>query len=170
MTALETAQIVSIIVSGIVALGGFLGLGIYFAERARYKAGKKNRKEQAREDAEEERKNENLRKIIREENKPLQDKLNDVDAKTDEIKSDLAKNTKGTVTLLRNDMKKSLDFCKKQGYASASDRANWHELYNTYANLGGNHFREYVDAWKDEFDALPVTPAKRNSRKQSDRQ
>jgi hypothetical protein len=54
-------------------------------------------------------------------------------------------------------MKKSLDYCKRQGFAGASDRANWHELYNTYKKLGGNHFKEFVDAWKEEFDALPGT-------------
>ena len=154
MTSLEIVQIVSIIVSGVVALGGFFGLAIYFSERARYKAGKKNRKEQAREDAEEERKNENLRKIIREENASIK-------ADTKEIKEDLAANTKGTVTILRNDMKKSLDYCKRQGYASSNDRANWHELYKTYAELGGNHFKEFVDAWKAEFDALPLAPVEK---------
>ena len=30
------------------------------------------------------------------------------------------------------------------------------ELYNTYAKLGGNHFKEYVDAWKQELDELPL--------------
>ena len=128
MTALETAQLISIILSGLIAVGGFLGLGVYFSERARHKAGKKNRKEleiEAKEKEEQDKlealkqqQYENaLRSIIREENASIK-------ADTREIKKDLADNTKGTVTILRNDMKKSLDYCKRQGFASSSDRAN----------------------------------------------
>jgi len=30
------------------------------------------------------------------------------------------------------------------------------ELYNTYKSLGGNHFKEYVNAWKQELEDLPL--------------
>ena len=176
MEALEIMQIISIAVSGIVALAGLFGLGVYFSERARFRAGKKNRKEleleekeklaKEKEDALKQQQYENaLRSIIREENEPLK-----VDIA--EIKEDLAGNTQGTITLLRNDMKKSLDYCKRQGFAGASDRANWHELYNTYKKLGGNHFKEFVDAWKEEFDALPgaiETPVKTTKKATKDK-
>ena len=170
MTPLEIAQLISIILAGVISLAGLFGVTVYFAERARHKAGKKNRKELEREakqkeeqdklDALKQQQYENsLRSIIREENASLK-------ADTKEIKKDLADNTKGTVTILRNDMKKSLDYCKKQGFASASDRANWHELYNTYGELGGNHFKEFVDAWKDELEALPLKPKKTRAKKE----
>jgi len=170
MTLLETAQLISIIVTAVIAILGVFGVSIYFAERAKHKAGRKNRKELEKEEAEKkeaeqkealkQQQYENaLRAIIREENASLK-------ADTKEIKKDLADNTKGTVTILRNDMKKSLDYCKKQGFASASDRANWHELYNTYGELGGNHFKEFVDAWKDELEALPLKPKKTRAKKE----
>lgn len=72
------------------------------------------------------------------------------------IKCNLSLNTEGTVTLLRNDMKKALDFYKERGWASSNDKAAWMELYNTYGNLGGNHFKEYVDGWKHELKELPL--------------
>jgi hypothetical protein len=52
-------------------------------------------------------------------------------------------------------MKQARDHYMAQGYASASDVASWNELYNTYSKLGGNHFKEYVDAWKADVDKLP---------------
>ena len=52
-------------------------------------------------------------------------------------------------------MKHTLDECKKVGYASTSEKANWNELYSSYKKLGGNHFREYVDEWKKEMNQLP---------------
>jgi hypothetical protein len=57
--------------------------------------------------------------------------------------------------MLRDRMKAILDECRAAGYATTSTVANWHELYNTYKTLGGNHFREYVDAWKQELESLP---------------
>ncbi len=141
---------------------GVLGVSGYLGERARHRAEKKNKQEDKTEEeiraAEDQRLKDTVRGVFQEENKSINAKLDNITAEVEEIKSDLADNTNGTVTLLRNDMKKLLDSCRKQGYASTSDKANWHELYNTYKNLGGNHFKEYVDAWKEEFDDLPVTP------------
>ena len=172
MTALEVAQLASIILAGVISLAGLFGVTVYFSERARQKAGKKNRKELEKEEKNklealklQEYEN-SLRVIIREENASLKEDVS-------EIKENLQDNTKGTITLLRNDMKKSLDYCKRQGYASSSDKANWHELYNTYGKLGGNHFKEFVDAWKQELDELPTHPdeeaPKKKTRKNKDK-
>ncbi|MBP5467693.1 MAG: hypothetical protein J6Z11_00445 [Candidatus Riflebacteria bacterium] len=123
MTALEVAQLASIILAGVISLAGLFGVTVYFSERARQKAGKKNRKELEKEEKNklealklQEYEN-SLRVIIREENASLKEDVS-------EIKENLQDNTKGTITLLRNDMKKSLDYCKRQGYASSSDKAN----------------------------------------------
>lgn len=141
---------------------GVLGISGYLGERARHRAEKKNRQEDRTEEelraAEDKRLHDAICGAIRQENESINTKLDTITKDIEEMKSDLADNTKGTVTLLRNDMKKSLDYCKKQGYTSTSDRANWHELYNTYGNLGGNHFKEFVNAWKEEFDDLPSIP------------
>ena len=91
---------------------------------------------------------EEVRSIIKEEVKPILDIL-------DTLNTKLEANSEGTVTLLRDKMKHTLDECKKDGYASTSEKANWNELYNSYKKLGGNHFREYVDEWKKEMNQLP---------------
>lgn len=39
------------------------------------------------------------------------------------------------------------------------------ELYTTYGRLGGNHFREYIDQWKEEVNDLPLEPKKKTSTK-----
>lgn len=63
---------------------------------------------------------------------------------------------KATVVNLRINMKSIRDRCKKQGFADIADKASWVELYNDYKNMGGNHFTEYVDQWKDEMEKLPT--------------
>lgn len=158
MTPLEITQLVSIIVSGIVSLAVLFGVGVYFTERARHKASKKNQKEDDEEALKKAAYKEELRTVIREENKPLENKIEKLDKNVVEMKGDLANNTVGTVTLLRDRMKAILDDCRDKGYASPSTKANWHELYTTYGNLGGNHFKEYVDQWKKTLDDLPDNP------------
>ena len=73
----------------------------------------------------------------------------------DQIKAQTTLTSTGTLTLLRDRMKTSLNFCRKQKWACSSDKANWFELYNTYKTMGGNHFKEYVDQWKQEMESLP---------------
>lgn len=148
-------NIVPIIFSGL----SLLGIGAYFAERMKHRAGKKNNKE----DQVEKKKAEDAAKLKALEHEQYKAELTaiinmaiaPIASDVAQIKNDLAKNTEGTITLLRTDMKNNLDAYKQRGYASAGDRANWNELYNTYDRLGGNHFREYVDGWKEELLILP---------------
>lgn len=143
----------------IVGVLGLFGIGAYFAERMKHRASKMNKKieEKEKKKAEEAAKlralehaqyKAELSEIINTAIEPLASDIS-------QIKSDLAKNTEGTITLLRTDMKNYLEKYKERGYASAGDRANWNELYNTYDRLGGNHFRDYVDGWKEELMNLP---------------
>jgi len=164
-----TLEVVAVVIGIIGTVFGILGISGYLGERAKHKAEKKNKQEDQAEEqlqamADLRLKN-TVREVFKEETICINDKLDTITGDVNEIKRDLADNTKGTVTILRNDMKKSLDFCKRQGYASSSDRANWHELYNTYGELGGNHFKEFVDAWKQEFDSLPSTPPETSPKK-----
>jgi len=144
---------------------GVLGISGYIGERAKYKANKANRKEEAEEEAVEAAKKKELQDTVRgvfqEEMKPIEIKLNNITAEIADIKKDLADNTIGTVTMLRDRMKAILDECRDAGYASTGTKANWHELYGTYKSLGGNHFKEYVDAWREELDELPVAAIKK---------
>lgn len=145
-------QIASVVFGIIGTIFGIFGISTYISERMKHKAARRNQQEDAEAEELEQMRQEHylnsLRTIIREENASIK-------ADIAEIKSNLALNTKGTVTILRNDMKKSLDACKDKGYASSSDIANWKELYNVYGELGGNHFAEFVDAWKKELESLP---------------
>ncbi len=96
-----------------------------------------------------ERRMENMRVVIKEETAPIREEIGKVKQTVDNMRV-------GDVTLLRDRMKSSLDSCKDQGYKTSSDAANWAELYNSYKLLGGNHFKEYVNAWKEEMDNLPT--------------
>lgn len=160
-------EIVIAVVGLLGTILGVLGISGYLAERGKFKAKRANERELAREQEEEERKQQRLtdsiRTVFREESKPINDKIENIFSEINEIKVDLAANTTGTVTMLRDRMKAILDLCREDGYASASTKANWHELYKTYRDLGGNHFLEYVNAWKEEMDDLPVTPIERQT-------
>ena len=141
---------------------GIFGISAYINERMKHKATRRNQEEDLREAEIAELKHqkhlEELRAVIREENAGIK-------ADIETIKINLELNTKGTVTILRNDMKKSLDYFKAQGYMSHSDKTNWRELYNTYGELGGNHFREFVNGWRDELEDIPTEKPKRTTRK-----
>lgn len=80
-----------------------------------------------------------VEETLRAELKPTVDKINNMS----EL---IGFGLEGTVTLLRESMKQTRDQFAAQNYVSASDYASWQELYSTYKKLGGNHFKEYVDA------------------------
>lgn len=80
----------------------------------------------------------------------------------DRIENKLTSNSEGTVTLLRDRMKCLKDEYEERGYAKDGDKANWKELYDSYKNLGGNHFHEYVDQWKLTIEKLPKVPPENN--------
>lgn len=91
---------------------------------------------------------------------PLVKKIDDIDTK-------LGLDKRATVTLLRSKMKTLRDQYKKQHYADTGDKATWEELYVDYADMGGNHFKEWVDRWKVEIENLPEEPPKPVTRKKS---
>ena len=162
MTPADTVLLIISIVSGILAIVGtvfgIIGLKAYIEVRMKHKAEKKNKQEDELEEARQQANNAELMKLI---TSALDTKFAPVEAQLNTIQANLALNTEGTVTILRNDMKKGLDFFKERGYASSNDKASWMELYNTYSKLGGNHFKEYVDGWKQEMKELPPEKKKR---------
>lgn len=140
----DVVEIFALIISAL----SLLGFGVimrYFWEDRRAK--KLQNTEAARKRAKEE-KQEETREVLREEIKPLIETV-------EKIKTVTSKTSVGTVTLLRDRMKSLLNTYRKQGWASSSDKGNWFELYNTYKDMGGNHFREYVDQWRQEMTSLP---------------
>ena len=99
---------------------------------------------------------EEYKQVLQVELKPIILSINNMENQICEIKNDMKDNNTGTITLLRDRMQCSLEYCKRRGYTTSTDIANWHELYNTYKKMGGNHFREYVDCWKKEMESLPI--------------
>lgn len=160
-------SIVFAIIGGIGTILGIFGFTAYMGERAKKKAQRRNQDEEHMEQLRRQEYETTLRNIIREENKPINDKLVQMESNFDErlaqLESSLKLNTEGTVTMLRNDMKKSLDKCREKGFATTTDHANWNELYTTYGRLGGNHFQEYVNSWREEMNNLP--PKKKTTKK-----
>lgn len=136
-------EVATIIISAL----SLLGFGVvtrYFWEDKRAK--KLENTEEAKRRAKAEKQAE-TREVLREEIRPLMITI-------DEIKATTSMTSVGTLTLLRDRMKSSLNAYRTQGWASSSDKANWFELYNTYKNMGGNHFKEYVDQWKQEIENI----------------
>lgn len=150
---IEVVKLVISICALVVSILTLCGFGVYMSLHTKKRFEKKEAEKAAAEERKARENNEALMRLI---NAALDTKITPIAEDVSLIKSNLSLNTEGTVTLLRNDMKKALDLYKDRGFASTSDKASWMELYNTYAKLGGNHFREYVDGWKQEVRELPV--------------
>lgn len=94
--------------------------------------------------------------------------INPLDQKLDKIQEELKLNKAATTTSLRTDLMLLRDRYRDLGYASRNDKAAWNQLYNDYKELGGNHFKEYVDQWKDEINNLPTIPDANHGRRIDD--
>ena len=155
----EWLTIVIAVVGLLGTILGVIGVSAYMGERAKYKAGRRNRQEEAQEQEVEDARNQalenSIRGVFQEEITPIKKDLSTIKSEVTDIKHDLANNTVGTVTILRDRMKSILDECREAGFATGNTKANWMELYHTYESLGGNHFKEYVDEWKREMAELP---------------
>lgn len=154
--------VLTIIVSAVIpTVVGYLikrTLDKHFNERDAIE--KKNKKEhdelqKIKEEKEREERKDDMKETVKEAIKPLEKKVEVLHEK-------LFVNSEGTVTLLRDRMKITKDIYIARGYASDSDKANWNQLYKAYKQLGGNHFKEYVDQWKVSIEELPATKNNRN--------
>ena len=154
---IEVAKLVISIIALVISILTLCGFGVYMSLHTKKRFEKKEAQRLEAERLRDEANNAALMNLI---GAALDAKIAPVAKEVCEIKSNLTLNTEGTVTLLRNDMKKALDWYKDKGYATSNDKASWMELYNTYARLGGNHFREYVDGWKQEVRDLPTEKKK----------
>lgn len=107
---------------------GVLGISGYIGERAKHKAEVRNRQEdqeiEERQAVTDQRLRNTVRGVFQEEVRPINAKLDNITTEIEEIKHDLADNTVGTVTMLRDRMKAILDECRDAGYASTSTVAN----------------------------------------------
>lgn len=96
---------------------------------------------------------------------PVVAKLDELDAKINDVKHDLIQDRDATVVQMRVNMMNLHSLYMKQGWADVHQKATWNELYSRYRELGGNHFTEYVDAYKEEIDNLPTTAEKKKTTK-----
>ncbi len=95
-----------------------------------------------------------MREVMQDELKPFEQRMVKIEKNTeDSVAAD--------VLALRCNMKNLRDRVKKQGFADIGDKATFTEIYNKYKAMGGNHFVEYVDKWKEEVEALPTEKPKR---------
>ena len=152
---MTTFQMIISILGIVVSILTLLGLGVVMKnfwddKHEEVKASKVAKREKAKKARQDE-----IREVIRQEIKPLQDAINDVDQKVGDVQKDVKVLRVSMVTIDRIVMKIALDGYEKQGYTSSSDRAAWKELYDNYEDLGGNHFKEYVGEWKRRLEALP---------------
>ena len=97
-----------------------------------------------------------LRIIIKDELQPVREDVSDIRSDIAEVKEQLALDKESTIVQLRTTMKSKRDEFCSQGYVESSDKSNWIELYNRYRDMGGNHFAEYVNGWKQDVENLPV--------------
>lgn len=156
-------QIVLGIIGAIGTLGGVLGFSAYLSARAKHRAellnAQEDRDNAELEEMKQKRYEDRLRSIIQEEIKPIKLEL-------EGIKEQLTDNTRATVTELRCDMKDHRDRYIDKGFATSSEKAAFNDLYNDYKGLGGNHFKNYVDQWKEDVELLP---SEKKTRKQTKR-
>lgn len=96
---------------------------------------------------------------------PINERLDEVDRKIDKIQEDLKLDREGTVVQMRVTMMDLHKKYMKQGYADAHEKATWDELYNRYKQLGGNHFKEYIDLYKADIERLPNEKKNKSQKK-----
>lgn len=86
----------------------------------------------------------------------FKEELGEIRSEVDTMRNILMEDKEATILNMRITMKTLRDKYLEQGYAETSDKAAWNELYHRYGQMGGNHFREYVDCWKEDVRLLPT--------------
>lgn len=99
--------------------------------------------------------------------KKIDARFDKVDEKINDIDSSVQIEKISTVVNIRVTLKALRDKYEKNGYCEESDKSTWNELYNVYKNMGGNHFKEYVDQWKLFIEKLPTEKPVKTKTKRS---
>lgn len=87
-----------------------------------------------------------MREVLQQENKPVNDKLDQLTLRLGSVEN-------GCLSGLRNDILTCYYRCKEKGYRNDYDYQNVHHLYEAYDELHGNSFIADI---MDRFDKLPV--------------
>lgn len=170
MTLMTNQEIFSL-ASLIIALLTLLGIGgvmkhFWDDKHQKREENKQEAKERAKKERQEEIKEvvlEVFQALITPQMAALSKEITEIKTEVAEIKKEIAELKEGQrlskeneIRLDRIIMKITLDIYIRQGYISTSDRAAWKEIYDVYKDLGGNHFKEYVDEWKKAIYNLPT--------------
>jgi len=150
-------SIIVAVLGSIGTLCGIIGISAYFQERSKHKAVRKNQKEDAEmKEIEDLKHDKYVNELVSIVETSVSKAITPIATDVREIKNELSKNQKATITTLRSNMKILRDQYKNQGYADSGDKATWNELFDDYKDMGGNHFKEYVNIWKEEVNGLPL--------------
>ena len=163
---MTTFQMIISIIGVVVSVLTLFGLGVVMKhfwddKHEKVKASRSEAKERAKRERQEEIREvikeqmELLKKELQKEIDSLKEEIGNLKEGVDDVKAKVERLQHSMVTVDRIIMKLTLDQYREQGYASSSDRAAWSELYKDYKDLGGNHFKEYVNEWKRSLDTLP---------------
>ena len=140
---MTTFQLILSIITVVVAVLTLLGIGVVMKnhwddKHEEAKASKQEAKEKAKKERQEE-----IREVLREEIKlfkqeldkdlqSLKTEMKSLKTAVDNVNNKVDRLQRSMVTVDRIIMKLTLDQYRAQGYASASDRAAWNELYKDY--------------------------------------
>ena len=153
---METYQIITTILSSLSILGVGTVLTTLWKENHSKRLKKKETQTEEHIQAVKAKSQEEYKKVLQEELKPVLLSVSSIQNQMNNIETNLKENSEGTITLLRDRMQCSLEFCKRRGYATEDDLFNWNQLYERYTNMGGNFLHKYVDIWKSEMEKLPI--------------
>ena len=111
--------------------------------------------EQFKHDQRKKERQQEMTEIVKKSMEPIIKRIDEVDEKVTVIQGDRKLEREATVVTMRVKMMELRDAYCKRGYCDSHEKATWDELYHRYKALGGNHFLEYVDQYKEEIHNLP---------------
>lgn len=143
------------LVSG--ALSTLVGLLIKNAAQRKFDAQAKKTAEleELRHEKRKAERKEEISEIVEASVKPVITRIDELDKKVDEIQEDREIERAASITTVRVKMMELHDLYVKRGYCDSHEKSTWMELYKNYEKLGGNHFKEYVDIYKNDITKLP---------------
>lgn len=123
--------------------------------------------EQYKHDQRKKERQQEMTEIVKASIEPVIKRIDEVDDKVTIIQSDRKLEREATTVTMRVKMMELRDVYVKRGYCDSHEKATWDELYHRYKNLGGNHFLEYVDQYKEEIHNLPDKLPEKTKKKES---
>lgn len=129
----------------IISVLSFLGFGTIFTAIWNHFIKKQEEHAKTLNDLFSKEQRQNLDKVIKEDIKPLQDKV-------DKIGEDRMCEKEALVASLKNDLLNIYYNCKAKGYKTNWDAHNFKAMYTAYTKMGGNSFIK--DDIKPKFDRL----------------